>query len=67
LLAGLKIPRLPDWEARQAAYLAAARAFLVKLNPEFSTIEVPFVKAINIGKKEDARLFLSVDCKTVEQ
>jgi hypothetical protein len=66
-LAGLKIPRLPDWEAHQAAYLTAARAFLVKLNPDFSTIEVPFVKAINLGRKEDSRLFLSVDCKTVDQ
>jgi hypothetical protein len=67
LLAGLKLPRLADWTARQAAYLDAAKSFVLKLNPEFTSIEVTFVKAINIGKKEDPRLFLSVDCKTVEQ
>ncbi len=67
LLAGLKLPRLADWTARQVAYLNAAKAFVLKLNPEFTTIEVTFVKAISIGKKEDSRLFLSVDCKTVEQ
>jgi hypothetical protein len=48
-------------------YLAAAKSFILKLKPDFSTIEVTFVKALNIGRKEDKRLFLSVDCRTVEQ
>jgi len=67
LLAGLKVPRHADWAARQAAYLAAVKEFLLKLNPDFTSIEVTFVKALNIGRKEDKRLFLSVDCKDVQQ
>jgi len=31
LLAGLKLPRLADWTARQAAYLDAAKSFVLKL------------------------------------
>ena len=67
LLAGLKVPRHTDWAARQAAYLSAVKEFLLKLNPEFTSIEVTFVKALNVGRKEDKRLFLSVDCKEVQQ
>jgi hypothetical protein len=59
---------MADWAARQAAYLAAAKAFLTKMNPEFSAITIKFVRTLNIGRKnEEARLFLSVDCATVEQ
>jgi hypothetical protein len=67
LLAGLKVQRHSDWAERQKVYLAAAKSFILKLKPDFSTIEVTFVKALNIGRKEDKRLFLSVDCRTVEQ
>ncbi len=67
LLAGLKVPKHSDWTARQAAYLSAVKEFLLKLNPDFSSIEVTFVKALNVGRKEDKRLFLSVDCKEVQQ
>jgi hypothetical protein len=67
LLAGLKVPRHSDWAARQAAYLSAVKEFLLKLKPDFSSIEVTFVKALNVGRKEDKRLFLSVDCKDVQQ
>ena len=67
LLAGLKVPKHSDWTARQAAYLSAIKEFLLKLNPDFSSIEVTFVKALNVGRKEDKRLFLSVDCKEVQQ
>jgi hypothetical protein len=68
LLAGLKVEKLADWAARQAAYMAAAKAFMTKLNPEFTKINVKFVRALNIGRKnEEARLFLSVDCATVEE
>ncbi len=66
LLAGLKVPCHSDWAACQAAYLSAVKEFLLKLNPEFTSIEVTFVKALNIGRKEDKRLFLSVDCKDVQ-
>ncbi len=61
------MPRHSDWAARQAAYMTAVKEFIVKLNPEFTSIEVTFVKALNVGRKEDKRLFLSVDCKDVQQ
>jgi hypothetical protein len=67
LLAGLKVPKHSDWSARQAAYLTAAKEFVIRLKPEFSSIEVTFVKALSIGRKEDKRLVLSVDCKDVPQ
>jgi hypothetical protein len=67
LLAGLKVQKHSDWSARQAAYLTAAKEFILQLKPEFSSIEVTFVKALSIGRKEDKRLFLSVDCKDVPQ
>lgn len=67
-MAGLKVEKLSDWAARQAAYLAAAKAFMVKLNPEFGQIEVKFVRALSVGRKNsESRLFLSVDCAKVEQ
>jgi hypothetical protein len=68
LLAGLKIEKLADWAARQAAYTKAVREFLNKLKPEFATsVVVKFVRAVSIGRGAEARLFLSVDCGSVEQ
>ncbi len=67
LLAGLKIEKLADWAARQAAYAKAAKDFLIKLKPEFSEIEVKFVRGMNVGRGQEARLILSVDCGSVEQ
>ncbi len=61
------MPKHSDWTARQAAYLSAVKELLLKLNLDFSSIEVTFVKALNVGRKEDKRLFLSVDCKEVQQ
>jgi len=51
LLAGLKVKKHPDWSARQAAYLAAVKDFLVKLKPEFATLPVQFVRAIRYELK----------------
>jgi len=68
LLAGLKVEKLAYWTARQAAYAKAAREFLNKLKPEFATeVEVKFVKAVSAGRGAEARLFLSVDCGSIEQ
>ncbi len=68
LLAWLKIEKNADWAARQAAYLAAVKEFLAKLKPDFSTeVEVKFVRGTNAGRGQDTRLFLSVDCGSVEQ
>ncbi len=68
LVAGLKVEKLSDWAARQAAYTRAVKEFLAKMKPEFSTeIEVKFVRAVSLGRGQEARLFLSVDCGNVEQ
>jgi hypothetical protein len=68
LLAGLKLEKLADWAARQAAYLTAVKELLVKLRPEFATeVDIKFVRAVSLGRGQDARLFLSVDCGSVEQ
>jgi hypothetical protein len=48
--------------------LAAVKEFLAKLKPDFSTeVEVKFVRGTNAGRGQDTRLFLSVDCGSVEQ
>jgi hypothetical protein len=67
-LAGLKIEKMSDWAARQAAYDKAVKEFLAKLKPEFATeIDVRFVRAISLGRGQEARLFFSVDCGSVKQ
>jgi hypothetical protein len=66
-LAVLKVEKLADWAAQQAAYTQAVKDFLVKLKPEFTEIEVKFVKGMYVGRGPEARLFLSVDCGSVEQ
>ena len=66
-MAGLKVEKMSDWAARQAAYSKAARDFLLKLKPEFADIEVKFVRGTNLGRGQESRLFLSVDCGSVEQ
>ncbi len=63
LIAGLKIKKLPDWAARQAAYLAAVKEFLVKLKPEFSSLPILFVRAI----RYEPKLLLSVECAKAKQ
>jgi hypothetical protein len=68
LLAGLSIEKVADWAARQAAYSKAVREFLVRLKPEFANeIVVKFVKGMTVGRGKESRLFLSVDCDSVEQ
>ena len=67
-MAGLKIEKMSDWAARQAAYNKAVKEFLTKLKPEFATeVDVKFVRAVSLGRGQEARLFLSVDCGNVEQ
>ncbi len=63
LIAGLKIKKLPDWAARQAAYLAAVKEFLAKLKPEFSALPIQFVRAI----RYEPKLLLSVECEKAKQ
>jgi hypothetical protein len=63
LVAGLQVKKLPDWSARQAAYLAAVKDFVAKLKPEFSTIPIQFVRAI----RYEPKLLLSVECAKAKQ
>jgi hypothetical protein len=67
LLAGLKIEKLADWAARQAAYAKAVKEFLPKLKQDFSEVEIKFVRAISVGRGQEARLVLSVDCGSIEE
>jgi hypothetical protein len=68
LLAGLKVEKMADWAARQQAYTKAVKECLIKMKPEFDTeVVVKFVRALSVGRGQDARLFLSVDCGNVEQ
>jgi hypothetical protein len=63
LLAGLKVAKLSSWEERQKAYLAAAKAFLTKIKPEFANLPVSFVRAI----RYEPKLLLSVECAKPKQ
>jgi hypothetical protein len=63
LVAGLKVKKLPDWSAWQAAYMSAVKEFLTKLKPEFSALPVQFVRAIHY----DPKLILSVECEEAKQ
>ncbi len=61
LLGGLKVDNKPTWHERQLAYKSAVKAFLVKLKPEFETLEIKFVRSLRV----DPRLFLAVGCTNV--
>ncbi len=63
LLSGLKVPKHQTWHERQAAYVTAVKDCLVKLNPDFTSIEVKFVRSMRV----EPRLYLSVECATVFQ
>jgi len=63
LIAGLKVKKLPDWTARQEAYMLAVKSFLTKIKPEFATLPVLYVKAIRFEPK----LLLSVECAKAKQ
>jgi hypothetical protein len=61
LLGGLKVDNKPSWHERQAAYKAAVKSFLVRMKPEFETLEIKFVRSLRV----DPRLFLAVECTNV--
>ncbi len=63
LIAGLAVKKLPDWTARQAAYMSAVKEFLAKLKPEFSSLPITFVRAI----RYEPKLLLSVECPKAKQ
>jgi hypothetical protein len=63
LLAGLKVPNEPTWQARQNVYVAAAKKFLGRLKPEYENIPIVFVRNL----RTNPRLFLIVECKLPSQ
>jgi hypothetical protein len=63
LLAGLKVEKLSAWTERQSAYLAATKAFLAKLKPDFADLPIAYVKAI----RHEPKLMLSVECPKAKQ
>ncbi len=58
LISGLQVKRFPTWHERQAAFVSAVKEYLIKMNPEFETIEVKFVRSIRV----DPKLYLEVEC-----
>ncbi len=51
------------WHERQAAYVAAVKDLLLKLNSEFASLEVKFVRSMRV----EPRLYLSVECASAFQ
>jgi hypothetical protein len=63
LLCGLKVGQFLTWHERQAAYVEAVKAFLLKMKLEFSEVEVKFVRSIRV----DPKLYLDVECGNAYQ
>jgi hypothetical protein len=58
LLSGLKLQKYQTWHERQAAYVAAVKDFVVKMKPDFTNVEVKFVRSMRV----EPRLYLAVEC-----
>jgi hypothetical protein len=59
----LKVGRFPTWHERQAAYVAAVKELLLKMNPEFAEVTIKFVRSIRVEPK----LYLDVECGNAYQ
>jgi len=57
------VPKHQTWHERQAAYVELVNEYLLKLNPDFESIEVKFVQSMRV----EPRLYLSVECATAFQ
>ena len=53
----------PTWHERQSAYVAAVKAFVIKLGIEADSVEIKFVRSFRTKPK----LFLDVECGNVSQ
>jgi hypothetical protein len=60
LLSGLKLQKYQTWHERQAAYVSAVKDFVIRMNPEFTNVEVKFVRSMRV----EPRLYLAVECGT---
>jgi len=63
VVSGLQVAMYPTWHERQSAYVAAVKAFIVKLAIEADAVEVKFVRSFRTKPK----LFLGVECGSVAQ
>jgi hypothetical protein len=48
----------PTWHERQSAYVAAVKAFVVKIGVDVDSVEIKFVRSFRTKPK----LFLDVEC-----
>jgi len=58
VVSGLEVSMYPTWHERQSAYVAAVKAFVVKLGVDVDSVEIKFVRSFRTKPK----LFLDVEC-----
>ncbi len=63
VVSGLEVAMYPTWHERQLSYVAAVKAFVVKLGVDIDAVEIKFVRSFRTKPK----LFLDVECASVSQ
>ena len=63
VVSGLEVAMYPTWHERQSSYVAAVKAFVVKLGVDIDAVEIKFVRSFRTKPK----LFLDVECASVSQ
>jgi hypothetical protein len=63
VVSGLEVAMYPTWHERQSSYVAAVKAFVVKLGVDIDAVEIKFVCSFRTKPK----LFLDVECASVSQ
>jgi hypothetical protein len=63
VISGLDVAMYPSWHERQSAYIAAVKAFIVKIGIDVDEVKVKFVRSFRTKPK----LFLDVECGSVMQ
>ncbi len=63
VVSGLEVAMYPTWHECQSSYVAAVKAFVVKLGVDNDAVEIKFVRSFRTKPK----LFLDVECASVSQ
>ncbi len=63
VVSGLEVSMYPTWHERQSAYVAAVKAFVVKIGVDVDSVEIKFVRSFRTKPK----LFLDVECGNAAQ
>ncbi len=63
VISGLEIAMYPTWHEHQSSYVAAVKAFIVKLGIDIDQVKVKIVRSFRTKLK----LFLDVKCGSVTQ